>query len=132
MYAYANGLWDEWVCLSDELSCPCGYPSQPLLRLRGVCKNSLIEKGLTDKLFSPKHLLGNPGNMILLGQLSTRVEYNDTTSQWILTDAKYDVTAMSRATKLSYLLGKHDWTLSSGQSRTMTINVEKENPTQPY
>ena len=49
--------------------------------------------------------------MIILGLLTTRIEY--TTSQWILTDAKSEVTAISRANKLSYLLGKHKWTISN-------------------
>ena len=51
--------------------------------------------------------------MILLGKRTTRIEYNDTSSQWVLTDAKSDVTGVSRATKVSYLLGKHDWTISN-------------------
>merc|ERR1711894_295156 len=51
--------------------------------------------------------------MIILGQISTRIEYNDTSSQWMLTDALSDVTAVSRATKLSYFLGKHTWTISN-------------------
>ena len=51
--------------------------------------------------------------MILLGQYTTRVEYNDASSRWILTEAKSDVTAVSRATKTSYLLGKHEWTISN-------------------
>ena len=111
MVAFTDVPWDmswgEWYCITYEQSCPCGYPTQPLLKLRGRC-SSLIHS-----LFSPKQLPDNPGNMILLGFRSTRIEYNDTTSQWILTDAKSDVTAMSRATKLSYLLGKHDWTISN-------------------
>ena len=51
--------------------------------------------------------------MIFLSGIASRIEYNDTTNQWILTDALSDVTAMSRATKLSYLLGKHKWTISN-------------------
>ena len=51
--------------------------------------------------------------MIILGIMSTRIEYNDTSSQWVLTDAISDVTAVSRATKLSYLLGKHEWIISN-------------------
>ena len=51
--------------------------------------------------------------MIILGQRSSRINFNSTTSQWILSDARSEVTAMSRATKLSYLLGKHEWTISS-------------------
>ena len=54
--------------------------------------------------------------MILLGRGTTRIEYNDTTSQWTLTSAKnamHKVTATSGATKLSYVLGKHEWTISN-------------------
>ena len=109
MAAYTDESWEEswyeWQCYAYKRSCPCSYSSQPLFWLRGLCSP------LIDDLFSPKQLPGDPGNMIILGQLTTRIEYNDTTSQWVLTDAKYEVTAMSRATKLSYLLGKHDWTI---------------------
>ena len=42
--------------------------------------------------YSPKQLPDNPGNMILLGRTTTRIEYNDTSSQWILTDAQHGVT----------------------------------------
>ena len=99
MLAYADlpwhKSWYEWVCDSYDKSCPCSYPAQPLLRLRGLCSS------LIDSLFTPKQLPGNPGNMILLGDISTRIEYNDTSSQWILTTVMYDVTAVSEASKLS-------------------------------
>ena len=90
------------------MSCPCSYPAQPLLMLRGLCSSSLIYP-----LFSLKQLPGNPGNMILLGYFTTRIEYNDTSRQWMLSDARYDVTALSKASKLSYVLGKHNWTISN-------------------
>ena len=108
-----NLSWGEWLCKAKGHSCPCSYPAQPLLRLRGLCKSSLIAEGSTDKFFSPKQLPGNPRSMTLLGQRTTKIEYNDTTSQWILTDAKHKVSASSRATKLSYVLGKHKWTISN-------------------
>ena len=94
--------WTEWHCYTFDMGCPCSYPAQPLLRLRGLCSP------LTDDLFTPKQLPDNPRNMILLGQVSTRIEYNDTSSQWVLTNARSDVTAVSPATELSYLLGKHE------------------------
>ena len=112
IHAYTDVLWDkswfEYDCLEPSgRSCPCSYPAQPILRLRGLCKDTPL-----DRYFSPKQLPGNPGNMILVGLYSAKIEFNDASSQWILTDAKYNVTAMSRATKLSYLLGKHYWTIS--------------------
>ena len=112
MYGYIVSwekfIWFEWQCITSKLRCPCSYPTQPLLRLRGLCSTSSI-----DNLFSPKQLPDNPGNMILLSLWSTRIVFNDSTSQWILTDARNDVTAMSRAAKLSYVLGKHEWTISN-------------------
>ena len=101
--------WHEWECEAYDTSCPCSYLAQPLLRLLGLCSTSLID----DWLFTPKQLSGNPGNMILLGMFTTRIEYNDTSSQWMLTSAKSDITAVSEASKLSYLLGKHNWTISN-------------------
>ena len=116
MVAFTNKPWEEswyeWFCSSYNHGCPCSYPVQPLLRLRGLYYSSLIHN-----VFSPKQLPGKPGNVILLGQLTNRIEYNDTINHWILNDAKYDVTAMCRATKVSYLLGKHNWTISNDGCR---------------
>ena len=100
--------WLEWECKSHERSCPCSYPAQPLLRMRGLCSKSLIYWQ-----FTPKQLPGNPGEMIILGHWATRIEFDETTSLWILTDAMYDVTAVSSASEPSYLLGKHEWTISN-------------------
>ena len=133
MAAYTDESWEEswyeWQCYAYKRSCPCSYSSQPLFWLRGLCSP------LIDDLFSPKQLPGDPGNMIILGQLTTRIEYNDTTSQWVLTDAKYEVTAMSRATKLSFLLGKHEWTISNddyhcrkGKTYTTMLKLTGCNP----
>ena len=36
--------WYEWECTSYDTACPCSYPGEPLLRLRGLCKNSLAAK----------------------------------------------------------------------------------------
>ena len=52
--------WYEWLCKSYDQSCPCSYPAQPLLRLRGLCSP------LIHKLFTPK-LLYYPINAPLHG-----------------------------------------------------------------
>ena len=113
MIALTNKRWEsswlEWQCKYYDQSCPCTYPTQPSLRLRGLCRSSLI----TNQHLSLKQLPENPGNMIIVGQYTTRIGYNDKTGQWVLNDTKSEVTASSRATKLSYLLGKHEWTISN-------------------
>ena len=72
--------WDEWQCVHDRKSCPCTYPTQPLLRLRG--RDSFAECSFVDIFFSPKQLPGDPrskvkSKMILLGQYDSKIEYND-------------------------------------------------------
>ena len=100
--------WYEWSCWAYATSCPCSYPAQPILRLRGLCKKSWMKAEYT-----LKQLPFNPGSMIILGEATARIEYNDTSSQWIMANARYGVSAVSRAPKFSYLLGKHKWTISN-------------------
>ena len=53
--------------------------------------------------------------MILMGNVASRIEYNNRSIQWELTDTKHGVTAVSKATKLSFALGKHQWTISNDE-----------------
>ena len=86
-----DSSWGESACGLYDMSCACSYPTTPLLRLRGLCPASLL-----DYLYSPKQLPANAANMILLGHTTDRIEYNDTTSQWILTSAKSDTPLLER------------------------------------
>ena len=104
-----NISWEEWECHSFDNACPCQYPRQPLLRLRGLCKDSAI----ADTLFTLKQLPKDPDNLMILGKTTTQIMYNNEGSHWRLNDAKSDVTAVSRSPKVSYLLGKHNWTVSN-------------------
>ena len=97
--------WGESACF-EYYSCPCQYSRQPILKLRGLCLYSNL-----DILYTPKQLYNDPNNMIIMGLTSTRITYDDQTSQWTMTDNNWNVSAMSRATKVSYVLGKHPWTV---------------------
>ena len=102
------GSWYEWQCISYDKSCPCIYSGPALLRLRGRC-SSLFN----DPFFYPKQLPSDPLHIIMVGTWYTRIGYNDDISQWMLTSAKYNVTAVSQASHVSYVLGKHEWTISN-------------------
>ena len=88
--------WHKRECESYGMSCPCSYPSQPLLRLRGLCSP------LIDRVFTPKQLFDESAKIIMVGQMKSRIEHNNEKNQWMLTDAKSNLTAMSSATMLSY------------------------------
>jgi hypothetical protein len=77
----------------------------------------------------------SPNDLIILGQITSRIHYSDSSNQWILTDAKSNVTAVSDATKVSYVLGKHEWTVSNdvflchkGQPYTTLLKLSGCNP----
>ena len=103
-----NVSWMEWECESYHKACPCQFHVQPVLRLRGLCEDSVI-----NSIFTLKQLPQDPDNMIILGSTTTRIMFNKKRNQWKLTDAKSDVTAISQSNRVSYLLGKHNWTVSN-------------------
>ena len=105
-----NSCWWEGQCITYDMSCPCQYPVQSLLTLRGLCEDSLIEN---KRVFTLKQLPGDPDDMLILGHYTTQIKYNKTGNHWKLTDAKSDVTAISQSSKVSYVLGKHNWTVSN-------------------
>ena len=100
--------WNELQCESPYQACPCQYRQQPLLLLKGLCRESML-----DTQFTPKQKVIPPIDVILVGKRTTQIQYNDSSGQWILTDAVSSVTAVSEATKVSYVLGKHRWTVSN-------------------
>ena len=51
--------------------------------------------------------------MILLGEHTSTIAYDVEKSVWKLTDAESDVTAESKATKASYVIGRHHWTITN-------------------
>ena len=119
----AEKTWIEWECFSYHKSCPCQSKQPPNLLLRGLCKNSALSpKGNTK--YTPKQLPVDPTDVFLVGQVSTQIRYNDSSEMWVMTDAVSSVRAQSRASKVSYLLGKHKW--------TVTGDVFACNEGQPY
>ena len=107
-----TNCWNEWLCDYGK-ACMCHYQQQPILHLRGLCKNSFISKSSELKTFTFKQMPSDPDNMILLGQYSTRIMYDSVTGKWKLKEDTFEVTAESIATRVSYALGKHTWTIAN-------------------
>ena len=107
--------WFEYSCYTYGQVCPCQYQNQPKLLMRGLCPSSkliTVEKDVGIQ-YTPKQLPNNINNVFLLGAVSTRIDYNDILEQWKITDAMSSVTAVSRASKVSYVLGKHTWYITN-------------------
>jgi hypothetical protein len=119
--------WMEWTCTYD-MSCACQYERRPLLTLRGLCRDNHP----LDWVYTPRQLPGNSSDLFLLGNMTTQIRYNDSSSRWVLTDARYSVSGESEATKLSYLLGKHPWTMHDDTFCNKTLQKEWTGQTMTY
>ena len=116
-------------------SCPCHYSQQPLLLLRGLCQQSALKPIGISPIFTPKQLAGSPKDLFLVGGVTTQIHYNDSSEQWVMTDAVSSVRAESRATKVSYVLGKHKWIVTGdvyscnkGRPYTTLLKISGCNP----
>ena len=100
--------WTEWSCYNSNIGCPCTFEISPLLNLRGVCPDTLIEH----MTFTTKQTATNPRNIIIMGHRSGKIEYDSLHGQWVYLDPLINLTAKTRADQKSYALGKHTWTIS--------------------
>ena len=118
IYYYHNYLevasWSEWQCWSDNMGCPCSYDTAPILYLRGLCPTTNIN----DNMFTY-----DQAGMIMIGKVSSQIEYNSTLRQWILYDSNSNITARTEASQISFALGKHNWTIS-GDSNACSEHKE--------
>ena len=106
-----NASWWHGSCTYGNLrGCPCTNEGmQPLLSLRGLCPSSLLntanpEIGLQFTPVQPPHDLKN---VSFQGGMSSKIYFNST--QWTINDDVQNVTAVSKAAKYSFALGKHQW-----------------------
>ena len=100
-----NVSWGEQKCSNFKKSCPCQYSVQPLLSLRGLCKDSFLWNSI---VFTPRQRADDPYDIVFVGHYSSRIVFNDTSQQWKLTDAKSFANGLAWATKVSYAIGKHE------------------------
>ena len=108
-----NASWWHGPCTTggNIRGCPCTNEGTqpPLLSLRGLCPSSLLNTanpkiGLQFTPVQPPHDLKN---VWFQGGMSSKIYFNST--QWIIKDDVQNVTAVSKAAKYSFALGKHQW-----------------------
>ena len=140
-----DALVNDWECYSMPQSCPCQYPGQGRpeegkgsgprthmleLHMRGACMNSYLMDEWPEQLYTPKQLRSDPGNIMLVGEYTNRIRYNESLSMWVLTDVKSGLVATTRASKRSHAIGKYEWTVTgdkfegcSTESYTTTLKL---------
>ena len=100
--------WYEWQCYASPRGCPCTVDFLPLIHLRGFCPDTDLEH----YTYKVTQSATDPNNIIMVGYQSARIQYDSSLSQWVYSDQRLNMTAMSKASQNSFVLGKHKWTLS--------------------
>ena len=111
VFLAASGTWIDVPCDSRYGFCTiCTRPTQPIVRLRGLCYDSKITN-----IFTPINT-GFRGGLSYLGYFHTNIEYNENTLLWVATKINDPgmtpyTWATSSASKESGLLGTFEWTV---------------------
>ena len=101
--------YDTWVdgpCNAKGYGafCSCSHETRPLLRMRGLCSSSFLEK-----MFIPRSSVTDARDLHYVGEKGAKISYNEEQQQWSLT--KWEVIGYSISSKGSYVLGMHNWTI---------------------
>ena len=104
--------WQDWMCSlgtskGAPVLCVCEHPTQMYLTLRGLCPDSNI-----DQFYVPRNK-ERSGSVILVGFVSTVIEYDKAKLLWKLSEYFDKTTATSEAPLASFALGSHEWRIEN-------------------
>ena len=105
--AFMLVTWRGWTTWSCGVPMPLRCPQVGYLTMRGLCKDSKLER-----VYIPQNYHVN-GQLMYYGILKSRIEYVD--EGWRLRTGD-NTTAVSKARKVSFLLGKSEWLLTGESS----------------
>ena len=113
--------------LTDGTSTVCSCLQKKFLFIRGLCSSSNLKSSYNEDnedFYWPQHLPASFDKVYFVswGSDFSRIDYNMTSSQWILSSKGSQTSAVSLADKETYLVGNHNWTVSNDDQR---CNLEK-------
>ena len=103
--------WVDGVCNANRYNnfCACSHVKRPHLRLRGLCPDSAV-----DSLYIPRNNIA--GQIQYVSSKGSVISYDDENRLWRLNKTGFEITGSSISSKVSYILGKHDWTIENDTS----------------
>ena len=92
--------------------CTCDFQDEhPFLKLRGLCKDSLL-----DKTYLPQNSPSN-GETTYYGDYKTIARYLRDDNQWRMETETYGITAVSKEISGRYMLGKQTWAIEGDSKK---------------
>ena len=102
-----GGLFDIFDEHNGWLRCQCDFPEKPILRLRGLCKDSYIDNTFI--------ILFHNRSFIYRGLTNSEIRFfpSLTKPTWMLGVNLEETKAITKAEGVSYALGKRQWTITN-------------------
>lgn len=115
--------WVDWFCDSkdDTAFCSCLRDPLPYLYLRGLCPTSAL-----DSLFLPMNDRQDITRLHYKGNYDTNIEYCVEEETWKMRVSYTNTTARSQSSLVSYVLGKHNWTIEMDKGCNKGNSYSKE------
>ena len=106
-----NGLHCSQMYNGRQTLCSC--LQQKRLILRGLCSSSNLRTLNGGNEYRLQHLPDSFDKVFFFSKDFSRIVFNTSSSQWILSIQNSQTKAISSAGKETYLVGKHNWTVSN-------------------
>ena len=123
-FIYGDDIWGDVQCDYANFACMCTQYTGSYLELKGLLPSSLI-----DRYYK---LISDPKDMRMLkyqGLEQTVITYDSKKEMWTLDTADSKVSGISKASHVSFTLGKHNWTITDdkgfneGESYTRELKM---------
>ena len=100
----SGGIHDDFCTLTTQsrFRCMCQLDKRPIIKLRGLCKDSNIDTHYTLKHFAN-------GTISFLGLVGSEIIYDK--PLWKLSDSLNKTIATTSAEEITFTLGRHVWTI---------------------
>ena len=114
--------WEDLNCNKaySRMLCPCQRDTAthfPYLLLRGLCPSShLIGKDykyIRAVWYTIHQQPSSFSDIFYVGGTSSKISFQKTSSQWVLSDPTVQTRAVSSAHKETFVLGKYNWTIAN-------------------
>ena len=120
-YLRGSNVWGDFNCDHPNFACMCLHNEDTYLHLRGLCPTSLL-----DVYYKQTSDISDARNVSFQGLRGTLIRYDEDKLAWTMHVQHSNATGVSGASRASFTLGKHNWTIigDSGCNEGKPYNTE--------
>ena len=97
------------IYLSTKFNCLCQFSESPILKIKGLCKGSIIDTHYT--------LKSSNGSVAFMGLTGTVITFRPKTYEWALNLNLEKTRGLTSAEEASLILGRHEWRIDRDSAK---------------